>query len=103
MKKFIAVLCAFLMLGCTGEKYHVDYHGAKQLFKGAKDSYTAGKKVTMYYDMIATDTDYTFYLDEEVLDADYGNKGYIISFVMPDHDISITYDAVNSMTAEEQE
>ena len=46
--------------GCAGNRYHVDYHGQKDFFKGAKDSYAAGQRVVLKYDLIATDTDYSF-------------------------------------------
>ena len=89
----------FGLSGCSGEKYRVDYGGQKDSFKGAKDSYAAGKKVTLYYDMIATDTDYSFYIDGERINPDYSEKkGYIIEFTMPSHDISVSVESVNSMT-----
>ena len=43
-----------------GKKYKVDYCGEKFAYKNAKDEYRAGEKVTVYYWMIATDTDYSF-------------------------------------------
>ena len=80
------------------EKYEVDYLGCKDDFKKAKDSYEEGKKVTLYYDIIATDTDYTFYLDDEVLDVDYSDsKGYIITFIMPDHNVTLRVESRNTM------
>ena len=80
------------------EMYEVDYLGCKDDFKKAKDSYKEGKKVTLYYDVIATDTDYTFYLDDEVLDVDYSDsKGYIITFIMPDHDVTLRVESRNTM------
>ena len=80
------------------EMYEVDYLGCKDDFKKAKDSYEEGKKVTLYYDIIATDTDYTFYLDDEVLDVDYSDsKGYIITFIMPDHDVTLRVESRNTM------
>ena len=84
--------------GCGHNKYRVDYGGDKDSFKGAKDSYSAGSKVTLYYDMIATDTDYSFYIDGERINPDYSeSKGYIIRFTMPAHDIKVEVKSVNSM------
>ena len=84
--------------GCGAKKYRVDYDGSKEWFKGAKDAYRAGATVTVYYDMIATDTDYSFYVDDERLNCLYRDgKGYEISFVMPDHDVKITVEERNSM------
>ncbi len=91
----------FLMLGlfgCSAKKYRVDYGGDKDFFKGAKDEYRAGEKVTVYYDLIATDTDYTFLLDGKQINPDYSeNKGYIITFKMPDHDVKLKVNSRNSM------
>ena len=78
--------------------YEVDYCGQKDLFKKAKDEYKEGQKVTLYYDIIATDTDYTFYLDDEVLDVRYSEeKGYIIKFTMPGHDVTLRVETTGSM------
>lgn len=103
-KRIVAVMLAVFMLmgifsGCIkGEKYNVDYGGAKWLYKNAKDSYFAGQKVKLYFDMIATDTDYSFYLDGEKLNFDYDErKGFIIEFVMPGHDVKLEFETVNSM------
>lgn len=72
------------------EKYHVDYCGDKSLFQNARNSYEAGEKVTLYFDNIETDTEYSFYLDDELLDVDYSDeKGYIIKFKMPEHDVTL--------------
>ena len=101
---------AFALLGCLlllalcacGKKavlYQVDYNGRKELFKKAKDAYKAGETVEVYYDMIGTDTDYSFWLDGERLKTDYNEKkGYIIRFTMPEHDVSLSVKSVNSMS-----
>ena len=54
-----------------GKKYKVDYCGQKFAYKNAKDEYKAGDNVTLYYSMIATDTDYFFTLDGAKLFIDY--------------------------------
>jgi len=94
------VLGAFLFLvRCTEGTYRVDYGGQKDLYKGAKDSYKAGREVTLYYMLIATDTDYFFYLDGEPIDFDYDDKkGFIIRFIMPDHNVKLECRAKESMT-----
>lgn len=85
------------MLGFP-KKYKVDYNGDMQWFIGAKESYKAGEKVTLYFDMIATDTNYYFYIDDEEIYPSYeSGKGYKISFAMPEHDVSVRVKAVNSM------
>lgn len=87
-----------ILSGCGGAKYNVDYNGQKDSFKGAKDSYRAGANVTLYFDLIATDTDYKFYVDGEQINPDYNErKGYIITFTMPEHDITVSYSSSNSM------
>ena len=89
--------------GCGGQKYKVDYQGEKDSFENAKDSYRAGAAVKIYYKYIyiATDTDYTFYLDSERLNPSYDDKkGFVISFKMPDHDVKLTVEHHNSMIAE---
>lgn len=84
--------------GCSGTKYNVDYCGEKESFTGAKDSYRAGQKVELVYKFVATDTDYSFFIDGERMKPDFKEgKGYIISFTMPEHDVSLSVDAKNSM------
>lgn len=95
-------MCMFLF--SCGEKsdnepeYKVDYHGQEDLFNGAGESYKAGEKVILYYDLIATDTDYYFYVDGQEINVDWDSKkGYVIKFTMPDHDIEVYCTRVNSM------
>ena len=87
------------LTGCFGgNTYQVDYGGQKDCFTHAKDSYRAGAQVTLYYGLIATDTDYSFYLDGEQISPDYDEKhGFIIRFTMPDHDVKLRVESVNSM------
>lgn len=81
------------------KKYKVDYCGKKFAYLDAKDSYRAGEKVTLYFHMIATDTDYTFTLDGRSIQVGYDNsKGFIIEFIMPDHDVVLRCDSRNTMT-----
>ena len=99
----VVMLGVVLMLGfggCFAKKYNVDYGGSKFAFRGAKDSYRAGSKVTVYYNMIATDTDYRFYLDGETINSvTYDDKkGFVISFIMPEHDVKLEVDIKESMT-----
>ncbi len=80
------------------ETYKVDYNGQKSFYKHARNSYRAGEKVKVYYYMIATDTDYSFYLDDEFLSCKYNDsKGFVIEFTMPDHDVSLRCEARESM------
>ena len=84
-----------------GKKYKVDYCGQKFAYKNAKDEYRAGDNVTLYYSMIATDTDYFFTLDGAKLYIDYDvSEGYILSFTMPKHDVVLRCLSRNSMLRE---
>jgi hypothetical protein len=100
---FVLVLLGCLLLvgltGCSGgERYQVDYCGSKDCYSNAKDSYRAGTEVTLYFDLVATDTDYSFLLDGEPIHYTYDDqKGFVIQFTMPDHDVKLEYDSRNSM------
>ena len=85
--------------GCFfGKKYKVDYNGQKESFSNARDYYRAGENVKIYYSFIATDTDYTFYVDDEKISPLYEeDKGYVIEFKMPEHDVSVKVASKNSM------
>ena len=99
---FAAVLLIIVLSACGGKKYPVDYGSAKDAFKHAKDSYRAGTKVTLYFYLVATDTDYRFWLDgNEPLSVTYDEKkGFVLSFTMPERPVKVDYSAVNSMYAE---
>ncbi len=84
------------------KKYKVDYCGEKYSYKNAKDEYRAGERVTVYYWMIATDTDYYFSLEGAELTRDYdAKKGFALSFIMPDHNVVLRCTSRNSMLREE--
>ena len=78
--------------------YRVDYDGCKDFYNNAKDEYRAGEKVKVYFYMVATDTDYHFELEGAELETGFDwQKGYILSFTMPDHDVKLTVTSRNSM------
>jgi len=80
--------------------YRIDYDGCRDRFKDARSMYKAGQNVTVYYKekYIATDTDYSFYLDGERLNGTFvKGKGIKLSFTMPDHDVKLCCSAKNSM------
>lgn len=86
------------------KKYKVDYCGKKFEYRNARDEYRAGENVTLYYSMIATDTDYFFTLDGAKLYIDYDvSKGYILSFTMPKRDVVLHCFSRNSMLREVEE
>ena len=96
----LGCLLLAVLVGCSGgKKYQVDYCGTKGCYSNAKDSYRAGTTVTLYFELIATDTDYSFWLDGESLKFTYDEKkGFVIQFVMPDHDVTLDWIAKGSMT-----
>ena len=102
MKKkavLVAVIMSIvsLLAGCSKPKYKVITDEADYL-EGYKTSYREGEKVTFYYDFIATDTDYSFYLDGVSYNAKWkSDKGYEISFTMPAHDVVFEIRSYNSM------
>ncbi len=67
--------------------YSIDYCGQKKSYKGARNRYRSGKKVRLTYHLIATDTQYRFWLDGKELKYDYSeNDGFLLHFIMPPHD-----------------
>lgn len=101
----IILICGIIitLTACTNHKssnyYSVDYCGQKHCYSGAKDKYKAGSKVTLYYELIATDTDYQFTLDGENINCTYDEqKGFVIEFIMPEHDVVLECHWKNSMT-----
>lgn len=99
----VIVVSVLFVLGVTGcdsaPKYKVDFDGQEMLYEGVKASYRAGEEVTLYFTFVATDTDYSFYLDGETLNTvDYDDaKGFIIHFTMPEHDVKLVCESKNSM------
>ena len=94
----LGVLLTMTMFGCGKPKYRLELDGYG--FKTKKVEYAEGEEVTVYYDIIATDTDYHFFLDcEDVkLKQDWDNNhGYIFKFLMPAHDVKISVESHNSM------
>lgn len=96
------VVLTLCLTGCAAKprvtEYRVDYCGAKDFYDGAKDAYPAGEEVTLYYTLIATDTDYSFTLDGEPVNYKYAEqKGFVITFTMPEHDVKLECTERNSM------
>lgn len=94
----LGAILMFSLFGCGKQKYKLNYDGSD--FDSRKKEYTAGEKVTVYYNMIATDTDYHFWMDDDSVDfnQDYDPQhGYVFTFIMPDHDVTLHMDSQNSM------
>ena len=93
----LLLLCALSLVGCGAAKYKVDYCGGEFAYANAEESYRAGTEVRLIFELIATDTDYYFYLDGQPVDVTYENNCYVITFTMPEHDVVLDYTMVNSM------
>ena len=95
----ICLLGGMFMFSCTKEeKYHIDFCGQAGMYENAKESYRAGETVKLYFPFIATDTDYSFLLDGEGINYLYEDKyGFVITFQMPDHDVTLEMQSRNSM------
>ncbi|MDO4852886.1 MAG: aldo/keto reductase [Clostridia bacterium] len=78
--------------------YPVEYWTDIEYLENAKPAYPAGASVLIYFDLIATDTDYKFLLDGEPLNFGFDeSKGFVISFVMPAHAVKLECEMRNSM------
>lgn len=99
----IGVILMPMLFGCGRQKYKVIFDGYG--FESKKAAYAAGDKATVYYGMVATDTDYKFWADDDVkLSQDFDNDhGYVFTFTMPDHDVTLHVESHNSMLAVERE
>ncbi len=94
----VIILSVFALFGCNKKpEYKVDYHGQKDFFRGSRDSFTAGSSVRLVFDLIATDTDYSFFVTADDYNVNYENGAYVISFIMPEHDVEVYFDSVNTM------
>ena len=94
----LGVSMMFTLFGCGKPKYKLHFEGYG--FQSSKTEYAAGEQVTVYYDLIATDTDYRFWLDDEnvKLKQDYDDRhGYVFTFIMPDHELTLHVSSHNSM------
>lgn len=83
------------------KKYKINYHGKMDFFTGAKKSYREGEKVHFYFNMIATDTLYSFYIDGGYFRPDYSARnGFEFKFTMPGHNIDVVVNSRNTMLYE---
>ncbi len=87
------------LFGCKKQKYSVISDLGPDWVRGIDKKYAEGEKVKLCFFIWATDTDYTFYLDGKEINASDFNydDGYVITFTMPDHDVTFSYSSVNSM------
>ena len=100
MKKALIILVGVILMailsGCGTRKYSLNFERGG--FSSDKTEYSAGENVTVYF-MPATDTDYYFSFEGVDPARDYDmKKGYVFSFVMPDRDVTLSYESRNTMT-----
>ena len=72
-------------------------------FESEKRTYAPGEEVSVCFGMIATDTDYYFSLDCDDAELNQGYdsaKGYVFTFTMPAHDVTMSVSARNTMVRE---
>lgn len=64
--------------------------------------YEAGETVLLQFEAWATDVSYKFYMDGEEIEASYFNEeyGFCYHFVMPAHDVRLTWKSWNLMVEE---
>jgi|GEM_PF-557228 len=92
------VIMMFALFGCGRPKYKLNLDSSG--FQSRKTQYRAGETVTVYFDAIATDTNYRFRLDDssvEMTQSYDAGHGYVFTFTMPDHEVSLSCESYNSM------
>lgn len=90
---------SFSLFGCNTTKYKLNLDGYGLSSK--KDEYPSGAKVKVIFaeEHIGTDTDYRFVSDDVKLDTKYKERqGFVITFIMPDHDVTIEAISTDSMS-----
>lgn len=102
MRKTLCALAAVTVMlslfGCGGKRYKVS---CPEYYENVKASYKAGETVKVYDPYLMTDVSVYYYVDGESVNTVYDEqKGMCITFEMPDHDVKITTEVVNSMVHE---
>lgn len=100
---FIIIAAVMVLIACTKSsarsvKHKIDYCGQKQGYVDAKDYYRSGSKVSLIYDNVGTDMDYSFYLNGRFISAnatEYGSA-FRIDFIMPSFDVK--FECVSEVT-----
>ena len=92
----IMILCVVALGWLLMRKSYPVTYDNKDCYRGAKDSYRCGSTVRLQV-MLATDTDYKFYVDGADFSLDYEDNSVIISFTMPKQEVHVWFEAHNSM------
>ncbi|GEM_PF-419607 len=82
------------------KKYKINFDGCKAGFRDPAECFRVGEAVRLCFDMIATDTNYTFLVDGEPFSPRYEDHCYVLEFAMPDHDVTIKVNSRNVMLRE---
>lgn len=95
----VAAMIVLLFAGCSAERYKIEYDN-KLAFLFPKNSAKAGEKVTLIFKnkYIAADAGYTFFLNDEIIDYTYSDKGMKMEFIMPEQDVRISYKMRTTMS-----
>lgn len=95
----LTVCLVLILSACGAARYKIDMDGLDFMYEGVKNrGYRPGEEVTVYFPLVATDTDYFFYLDGDPVNFHYDErKGFVIQFIMPEHDVLLECTSVNSM------
>ena len=95
----VAAMIVLLFAECSAEKYKIEYDN-KSAFLFPKNSAKAGEKVALIFKnkYIAADAGYTFFLNDEIIDYTYSDKGMKIEFIMPEEDVKISYMISSAMS-----
>ena len=94
----LGAMMMFSLFGCGKKQYRLNYDGYG--FESRKTAYAAGDTVTVYFNLIATDTRYDFALDDDAVALEQGydpQRGYVFTFTMPDHDVTLSVSSENTM------
>lgn len=98
---WIGVVMMSFFAGCSLKKHTVS--GDSALFTGL-GQYRRGARVEVVLEAWASDTDYAFFVDGQPADVSFEyDRGYIVSFTMPDHDVAVTHTTRNEMVQRQYE
>lgn len=100
--------CHSLKVPPQAQYYRIDFGGMNRAFTDLRtgqppvDAFVESDTVLLRFDMQAEDVRNTFYLDGEELNASYYNAqyGYCYHFIMPAHDVKLTWKSRNLMEEE---
>lgn len=95
---FTGVMLMMVLSGCGEQKYKLNLDGYG--LETEKTEYAPGEEVTVYFKVMVTDTRFDFYLDDESIELKqtYDREDRrVLSFFMPDHDVTLKMDFYNMM------